>query len=365
MTEKSEIVALLDFESLEIFEGTSAYIGGIAFRRRSPAAHPTTPTRVVIVKSIESYLITQRMLAATFSSAEISDAFLSAFSADLPSGGAPWVLIPLEERDLRARLQSKSERLDAIAGIFQGIRTGANDIYIVTIEDEADARFVRAINGVGEQLLLERTYLRSMVYGSDVKRYEIVSPTRYLIYPYKPNSPMSEEILAQEAPLTYKYLKRYQGILSQRSGISDGSYKWFELVRRRNEDWLLKPKLLIRDLSPETAFAVDNTGVAFLVGGTAVVPNDLGCLLPLLAYLNTSIASNYLKVVTPQFRGNFQKFEPQHLEGLPVPSVLLEGDIAAKIGDLARRIVSIKSRKSNESVEELEIEIEKLIRSQI
>jgi type I restriction-modification system DNA methylase subunit len=365
LSEKSNVAVVLDFESLEIFEGTSAYIGGVIFRVKSARPEERQSTRALIVKNIGSNLITQRMLLATFSSANISDSYLSAFSTELPEGGAPWVLIPFELRQLRTRLQDSSERLETIAGIFQGIRTGANDIFIVSADDEGDARFVRVINGFGEQVLLERTFLRPMVYGSDVQRYEIVNPSRYLIYPYRPGVPLSEAALEKEAPLTYKYLSKFRELLSQRAGISDGTYKWFELVRRRTEQWLTKPKLLIRDLSPETAFAADPRGIAFLAGGTAVVPNETELLFPLLGYLNTSIASNYLKVITPQFRGNFQKFEPQHLAALPVPNFIAEGtDESAKISELARKIVSEKTENpENNNTVGLEEEIEKIIKA--
>ena len=363
---QADVLVVLDFESLEVFEGTSAYIGGIVVRKKSPQTKGLESTRAVVIKDIQSNLIAERMLLATFSTADISDSFLSAFNTDLPSGGLGWILIPTEVRMLRAKLQNNSERLDAVAGIFQGIRTGANDVFIVSMNDESDIRFVRVVNGFGEQVLLERTLLRPMIYGSDVQRYEIASPTRYLIYPYLPNMTLSDTTFEQEAPLTYRYLKKYRDILSQRSGISDGSYKWFELVRKRNELWLTKAKLLIRDLSPETAFAVDPKGTVFLAGGTAVVPNDADLLFSILAYLNTSIASNYLKVVTPQFRGNFQKFEPQHLEILPVPSVVIDGsNDCARLGEMAREVVMRKAERPSGLINELEEEIEQLIRSRI
>jgi hypothetical protein len=74
----------------------------------------------------------------------------------------------------------------------------------------------------------------------------------------------------------------------------------------------------MRDLAITTAFALDDLGSTFLVGGTAVVPNDSTVLKPLLAYLNSVLANWYLTPMTPSFKSEFQKFEPQHLSKIPV-----------------------------------------------
>jgi hypothetical protein len=122
----------------------------------------------------------------------------------------------------------------------------------------------------------------------------------------------------------WNYFSKYKQLLQSRSGISDGSKDWYELVRPRDERWLSAPKLVMRDLALKTSFAIDPNGTVFLIGGTAIVPENPDLLLPLLAYLNSGLINWFLSPLTPGFRSEFQKYEPQHLSRLPVLKALLE-----------------------------------------
>jgi hypothetical protein len=109
------------------------------------------------------------------------------------------------------------------------------------------------------------------VFGSDIRRYEVVSSNRVLIYPYRHGAVIPEADLREAYPLTFEYLTGYRELLAERASIVGGNLRWYELVRKRDETWLRSPKLLIRDLATETSFAIDPAGNTYLVGGTAVV----------------------------------------------------------------------------------------------
>lgn len=143
-----------------------------------------------------------------------------------------------------------------------------------------------------------------------------------------------------------------------------GGKKWYELIRPRSEDWLKLPKLLIRDLAQRTSFAVDLAGGTYIVGGTAVVPVQADLCLALMAYLNSSPINNYLKGTTPEFRGSFQKFEPQHLEGVPVLSELLDGgDFFDELTALAKQRVAAEASDNEQLSEACEIAIDQQVRA--
>jgi hypothetical protein len=73
---------------------------------------------------------------------------------------------------------------------------------------------------------------------------------------------------------------RNRDLLASRASLIKSGGKWYELIWPRDEAWLRRPKLLIRDLAPRTAFALDQRGGTFLVGGTAVVPQQPEFSLP-------------------------------------------------------------------------------------
>jgi hypothetical protein len=187
-----------------------------------------------------------------------------------------------------------------------------------------------------------------VVFGAEVKKYQKVEFNKYLVYPYIDGAAVSEPILQQRYPQTYKYLMGYRDILAARSSIAASRLRWYELVRRRDEEWLRQPKLLIRDLAPETSFAVDPGGAVFIVGGTAVIPQQEEHLYPLLAYLNSKHVDSLVRRTTPQFRGSFQKFEPQHLQRIPVLVRLVEdAEFARHLGELARDAVAQRGLRTD------------------
>jgi hypothetical protein len=136
--------------------------------------------------------------------------------------------------------------------------------------------------------------------------------------------------------------------------------RFYELIWPRDEAWLRSPKLMIRDLAPSTAFAVDIAGRVFLVGGTCVVPENPELLLALMAYLNSSTIDRLVRQTTPQFRGSFQKFEPQHIQTIPVLDRLLEdAALIEQLAALARTIVD--SEEGSAARKEAERQVDTIV----
>jgi hypothetical protein len=134
------------------------------------------------------------------------------------------------------------------------------------------------------------------------------------------------------------------------------------LVRKRDEKWLGSEKMLTRDLATRTSFTLDARGELFLVGGTAVVPPSTDVMLPLLGFMNSATANEFLVQLTPSFRGSFQKFEPQHLSRLPVPRFIVDlTDDALEIGDLVMQIFLAKASGEEDRSQQAEQQIDRLI----
>jgi hypothetical protein len=182
----------------------------------------------------------------------------------------------------------------------------------------------RVTNGLGEQWFIERDLLKPVVFGSELARFTEVQPIRRLLYPYRSGRAISEIELRERYPRAQEYLWAYRDILAARSSLRGTGAGYYELIRPRDERWLRRPKLLIRDLAPATAFAADVKGAAFLVGGTAVAPADPDHTLPLLAYLNSPLISRFAERQAPAFRGDFFKFEPGVLGAIPVLNAVIE-----------------------------------------
>lgn len=327
LTSRMDLLTVVDFGSNEVFQGASAYIGCIVARHQRLLSPPVTTVQVVDVRKLPEQFIAAFLLDAE-QGAPSSE--IRVYNASHPRGAGAWSLLSSEEKLAQVQLADGSIRLNEIAGIFQGIRTGANDIFILTI-NSVDERFGASVtNGLGDSAILEMGLLEPVVFGTEVRRFEKVEASKFLLYTYEDGIALSEAEIERQYPLTLRYLMTYRDILSARTSIGASGLRWFELVRRRDTEWLRKPKLLIRDLAPETAFAVDDDGGIFIVGGTAVVPESEELLYPLMAYLNSRSVNSLIRRITPQFRGGFQKFEPQHLQQIPILRQVVEDPVLSE-----------------------------------
>lgn len=315
--------------------------------------------RVMFVSSLEPDFMTSELLEAEARDVASRDGQLRSYNARQPGAGA-WQLLSVREQTTRVLLDEGSVRLGDIATVAQGIRTGANDIFVLEILEDDGTSLARVNNGLGEQWFIERDLLEPLVFGTELVRFTEVQPVRKLLYPYRAGRAISELQLRERYPRAQEYLRAYRDILSARASLRGTGSEHYELIRPRDERWLRRPKLLIRDLAPATAFAADPAGTAFLVGGTAVVPADPDHTLSLLAYLNSPLISRFAERQAPSFKGDFFKFEPGVLSAIPVLNAVIEDDqVMRDLATLARR--RLTADLSGGVVEPIETEIDQLV----
>ena len=362
---QADLLTLVDFGSTRPFDASS-YIGCIVARRRPAERDVAEHVRVVEVRSLDPDFFSALLLEAADNAEASNSGVIRSYLARHPTSGAPWLLLSSEEQRALIVMEDVSVRLDTVAALPQGVRTGANDLFIFDVNSSDGTHLCHATNGLGETCILEIELLEWVVYGSEVQRYQQVSPTRRLLYPYRRNVVLSESELQSRYPYTWQYFVRNREFLAARASLKKSGGRWYELIWPRDESWLRKPKLLIRDLALETAFAADLTGTTFLVGGTALIPGDGDLLLALMAYLNSKSIDALIRRTTPQFRGAFQKFEPQHLSGVPVLNRLFDdAKFSGQLGSLGNRVMDARMRGLTIEAMSYEEEIEEIIRSAV
>lgn len=350
---------VVNFGSLEVFSGISAYIG--VFMASRPSGEQNQPVRVIQVRDLpDRFQGAFLSLAASGESSQ--DAYgMKAFDSTQPTGEEPWNFMGREERKSRVRLEDASRPLAEVAQVRQGIKSGANDVFVVEIENTAKGIAVIR-NGFGDVEEIETDLLKPVVFGSAIKGYRLPDDTSFLIYPYDQGRVISTTDMKGRFPRTFAYLDKNRADLALRSGFEGTGKQWYELTRERSRDWLEAPKLIMRDLAPSTQFAPDKEGGTFLIGGTAVVPADEHDLLPLLGFLNSAVANWQLRRNAPAFRGSFFKIEPQHLEGLNMPVAILEDSaVRLELCKAVIEVISLYKLGQSEIAEPLLREIDKLV----
>ncbi|MDP2895551.1 MAG: N-6 DNA methylase [bacterium] len=365
LTEKTRLRTIIDFGSTEVFLGTSSYVGLLCAQRDGRGRDPAR-VRVVRVRALPARFPGAVLARGSLSATPVRAAEVRAYDAEHPQGGSPWVLLSQPEMALRVKLEDEGDELAGVAEIVQGIKTGANDVFVVEPGDGCAGPLCEIVNGMGNRHTIEAAILRPVVYGAEIRRYDSVRARRYLIYPYRGEELIGEGELRRSYSRTWGYLAAYQELLAARSGVNAGSYNWYGLVRRRRRTWLEMPKLVMRDLAMGPAFAIDSAGSTFLIGGMAVVPADPVLLEPLLGFLNSRLAAWYLGQVSPAFRGGFRKFEPQSVEMFPIPRWVTEpGSFQDELGNVVRQRLQAQLQGNDSLQEDIERRIDRLISTRI
>lgn len=361
LTSECQLLSVADFTSTPVFARVGAYVGTLRARKLADNQSEIAPLRYIKVTSLPSTFISAMLLNADRSGTQITQSQRLAFDVAQPSGRMPWLFFSPTARDAHLRLEDKAQRLSSLALVRQGIKTGANDIYLVRVI-EGDSSLSRIVNGFNEARLIETELLRPVVTGANLQRYDLLrDEENAIVYPYLSDGLIPESIFRERYSYAYSYLNEYRDILARRGSVTQGK-SWYELSSQRDQEWLNSPKLLIRDLAQRISFALDDTGLHYCVGGSAVIPADSDLLLPLLAYLNSGLMNWYLSFRATVFQGNFFKFEPQHLNEIPVlPEVIEDGESRNLLEELCQNILDAKAQGDSVRQQQFEDDVDTVL----
>lgn len=224
------------------------------------------------------------------------------------------------------RLFEQTSHLPRVSDLFhvhQGIRTGANDVFLLTEE---------------QYLALpakERRFFRGAIVNSSIRK-NFLSISMYVFYPFGKFEIIDEAFLERSLPRYYSvYLRPAKEKLLKRSGIR----AWWELTRHRSWQVEEEAKLVSTYFGDNGSFAVDAEGSTVVLQGYAWFPkNSLarfpeaveGFSLACLALLASSPANILLSAVSNHVGGGQWDLSTRFVERLPMPDLLSE-DISADI----------------------------------
>lgn len=172
----------------------------------------------------------------------------------------------------------------ARTGVFTG---GANAVYWLNINSKDD-KFVSVTNITerakrkSEKLTasIETTYVYPMLKGNNIKKWNISYDT-YLLCPHTAETkmwPVSEEVLRQEDPNTYDYLKHFKFDLDGRKGFAgwekEIQQQQFHAILRVGDYTFSKYKVVWKYIASEFICAVISTVPDKYLGEKLLMPNE-------------------------------------------------------------------------------------------
>lgn len=224
----------------------------------------------------------------------------------------PGILGPLLD-SIRSAVPTTVENLFHVR---QGIRTGANDIFLVS--QEALAKLPRK----------EQRYFVPAVDNLSITDGEI-KPRSYL---FNPDAIWKSPTDVQRACPTFfdEVLSPAQNQLRRRKGID--RKRWWQLTRARGWAFDKRPRLVSKRFGLYPAFALDLEGSLAIVQGNAWVPTDVLCrgredtlVRELLtAYwwlLNSRVAVALFREYCPNVAGGQFDLEHKYVKHVPLPNL--------------------------------------------
>lgn len=340
LTEHSELLEIVDFTSQRVFPGVGSYTAILAFRKTSRPR--SREVKVARVHSLGSF--PERVLATVREDEPLHSKAVDVDIVEAPAGTEPWHLMTGTDATLVSLLEDSSVALSEVADLHQGVKTGANDLFLVRgIGRESTGDLIEALGSGGQRVVLERSILRKAV-RRGIGYYLIRYSDELLIYPHRTGERLTEAMFREQYPRCWDYLSDHRATLEQRSPVRRGDCAWYELAWPREEAWLSAPKLLAPSMGLSGQFGVDWRGEFFPVGPTAVVPQSLD-VWSIAVILNSPITFYYLSLISHEFRGGYVDFKQIYLKRVRVPSVMMNGrgDVIDSLEALSAEVKAIAS----------------------
>ena len=259
-------------------------------------------------------------------------------SLDAPG---PWILLPSKARDALEEFRSAGTPLGDVAPPMLGVKTGADALYVGRVVD-GDAS-VAVVAFPGRQVSIERTLLRLVLRGRDVRRFRSLPP-RVIVWCHDDDgTPISH--LPDHAALYFKQCSRQ---LRARSDYRRGPVWTVFRTRCVSENH----RIVWPDIAQHPrAVALDETktpaAVPLNTCYVAATP-DRETALATTAVMNSTWAGAFFAASADEARGGYRRINARVARQVPVPE---SGPCRVTLAELSKRVHENEG-DSNEDMDE-------------
>lgn len=283
----------------------------------------------------------------------------TAYPADMLSA-LPWTFIPGQITQRLAAISELCSPLSDMARIFVGVQTSNDKVYIITADSKDDSYvYFHDKNGVARKV--EKGILRKCIYDVQLKKYQAITPSSYIIFPYhseegKPKL-IDIDMMRSEYPCTFEYLTAFKEELDRRHMIQEKTDRnWYAYGRSQSlARFICGEHLIWPVLSLDSNYVYDNNMVVFTGGGNGpfygieMKPGVEESIFYIQAVLNHWLMELLVRNSASTFRGGYYSHGKQFIAKLPIRRIDFSDGTQKALHD---RIV--------EKVHQLEILNEKL-----
>ena len=322
LAQDARVLRVLDFHDLQLFPDRTTYTCVITFAKLPPEKQIT----VVRFKNEEA-VMSERQEGSV---------------VELPSERLsihPWDLSAGEQQEILKKLREERNPLisEIFGGILQGMRTGCNEVFVLTVSD-------------ARKLKLEPELLLPFVTGEDVRRCKWRKDRYCLLFPYRRNEygevvPFDVARLENKYPNIWRHLNSHKAVLEARD--LDPSSPWYAYSRSQNLNLPWQKKILVREMMPRAEFAADEEGAVAFCAGYALRSSrmDTNDFRVWASVLSTSVMEFSLRHCGTQLHSGWFRLLKHHLQRVRLPC--LSESQMRRLKEIAARLHQDPNRESD------------------
>jgi len=333
---------IVNFGDQLVFDEASTYTMLLFLNRKR-----LTKFKYCHIKSL-SKNITQLRLLNQKDELDDTDVVITVLPLDKVSE-APWVFAFGTEGKIVEKMSEMPKLKDITRKIFQGIRTSADEVYILKKLGAPKDGIVNVYSkSFDKPCSLEVDILKPLLKGYQIDRYASPICTRYILFPYKIVNGkaflLSPEEISGKYPLAWKYFIHNKEKLENRErGKWKGSPNWYAFGRRQNIEQFDEPKVMTCDLADEATYMLDKQGQYYFTFAYGIkIRRELESKISyeyLTGILNSKLLDYFIRKVSTMMRGGYYVFRRQFVEKLPIYLASVEEQ--KPVVDLVKRVMDL------------------------
>ncbi|MDD6992763.1 MAG: TaqI-like C-terminal specificity domain-containing protein [Prevotella sp.] len=264
------------------------------------------------------------------------------------------------------KLKSMPYRLkDIVSVCSQGTVSMGDDLYMLK-GDVVGNYFIGYSEQLKKEVRLESGIMRPELKGEDVKRYEPLRNSYWLIYPHHQVNgktvPYEEHEMQELFPLTYEYLLPYKKeLIEKKIRYKTNPKYWYALHRSRDIQMFEQPKIITAEISYGCNMTYDTTYMYHATTCYTILLNERNNekSLAFLGLFNSRLLWYFLSETGNVLRGGYFRFKTKYLEPFPIPEI--PDDVANLLSKKVQTVLDAKSVDITAETKTIENEINLLV----
>jgi adenine-specific DNA-methyltransferase len=256
--------------------------------------------------------------------------------------------------------------VDAFEGIFVGLQTSKDDLYILEKIDNDSFKFKVPISG--KEYELEKELFKPFLMGKDVQRYSYLTTNRFVFFPYKFVNGNVETVsideIREKYPKTYQYVVDHENIFRAReSGKAGKMQHWHEYIYPKNLNKFEQPKLTSMEICanhPNVTLNMENLYHTTKAYSWVKKETTKESYEYLLSIANSKLLWWFLKTTGDTLQGDARTFKTNYLNPFPLP-LIAEQAKESSISEKVKIVIEQKKLNAKANTTEIENEINQLV----